>query len=87
MSAPCLSRGRASLEEDRVAPRLRALPGKIKSDLVAVQLTGVCFWPFVDFISFALIPVTYIPLFVNFASFVWTIILSLKSRRIKPKAA
>ena len=62
---------------------LGALPGKIKNDLVAVQLAGVSFWPIVDIVSFSLIPVAYIPLFVNFASFIWTIFLSLKSRTAK----
>ena len=60
---------------------LRALPGKIKSDLIAVQIAGLGFWPFVDFLSFTLVPVQCIPLFINAASFVWTIYLSFLSRR------
>ena len=62
---------------------LKTLPAKIKNDLLAVQVAGLGFWPFVDFISFALVPIAYIPLFVNGASYVWTICLSLKSRKAK----
>ena len=59
---------------------LSTLPAKIKADLLQVQIAGAGFWPFVDLISYAFIPIAYIPLFVNCASFVWTIFLSLKSR-------
>ena len=59
---------------------LKTLPAKIKADLLQVQIAGAGFWPFVDLISYAFIPIAYIPLFVNCASFVWTIFLSLKSR-------
>ena len=59
---------------------LQTLPAKIKADLRQVQIAGAGFWPFVDLISYAFIPIAYIPLFVNCASFVWTIFLSLKSR-------
>ena len=59
---------------------LQTLPAKIKADLLQVQIAGAGFWPFVDLISYAFIPIAYIPLFVNCASFVWTIFLSLKSR-------
>ncbi|EGB08673.1 hypothetical protein AURANDRAFT_5477, partial [Aureococcus anophagefferens] len=57
-----------------------ALPGKIRSDLLGVQAAGLGFWPFVDLVSYACLPVDYIPVFVNGASFVWTIFLSFKSR-------
>ena len=62
---------------------LKTLPAKIKADLLQVQIAGAGFWPFVDLISYAFIPIAYIPLFVNCASFVWTIFLSLKSRGAK----
>ena len=62
---------------------LRALPGKIRSDLLGVQAAGLGFWPFVDLVSYACLPVDYIPVFVNGASFVWTIFLSFKSRAAK----
>ena len=62
---------------------LSTLPAKIKADLLQVQIAGAGFWPFVDLISYAFIPIAYIPLFVNCASFVWTIFLSLKSRGAK----
>ena len=51
---------------------LSTLPAKIKADLLQVQIAGAGFWPFVDLISYAFIPIAYIPLFVNCASFVWT---------------
>ena len=67
--------------------RISALPTKIKSDLVAAQLTGACYWPFIDIISSLCIPVAYIPLFINFAIYIWIVILSIKSKRTKQKAA
>ena len=54
---------------------------KVHQDLPAVWATGLSFWPFVDFISYKVIPVQWIPLFVNFCSFVWTIYLSIMSNR------
>uniref|UniRef100_A0A7S3JT70 Protein Mpv17 n=1 Tax=Aureoumbra lagunensis TaxID=44058 RepID=A0A7S3JT70_9STRA len=54
---------------------------KVKRDLIPVQLAGIGYWPFVDLISFSLIPIDYIPVFINFASFIWTIFLSYKARR------
>lgn len=56
---------------------------KIKSDLPAVWVSGLGFWPVVDFISFKVVPMKWIPLFVNFCSFVWTIYLSLVANRGK----
>ena len=67
---------------------LRSLPRKIQKDLLPVQLAGLGYWPFVDIISFSLIPLDYIPLFINLASFIWTIFLSLKSRhQLKPSSS
>ncbi|KAL7538670.1 hypothetical protein ACHAXR_008717 [Thalassiosira sp. AJA248-18] len=54
---------------------------KVKSDLPAVWASGLGFWPAVDFISYKVVPVQWIPLFVNFCSFVWTIYLSLVANR------
>ena len=75
----------AGLLEDvqRKLPAERERSAKIKADLLQVQIAGAGFWPFVDLISYAFIPIAYIPLFVNCASFVWTIFLSLKSRGAK----
>lgn len=56
---------------------------KIRSDLPAVWASGLGFWPVVDFISYKVVPVQWIPLFVNFCSFVWTIYLSLVANRSK----
>jgi protein Mpv17 len=52
---------------------------KIKHDLPSAMLAGIGFWPFVDLISYSYIPPTYIPLFVNICSFIWTTYLALKS--------
>jgi len=49
---------------------------KIRQDLPGAWLAGVGFWPLVDLVSYSLIPVQYIPLFVNMCSLVWTIYLS-----------
>jgi hypothetical protein len=50
---------------------------KIRQDLPGTWISGLGFWPIVDVISFSLIPVNFIPLFVNMCSLVWTIYLSL----------
>lgn len=60
---------------------------KVKNDLPAVWASGLGFWPFVDFISYKVIPVQWIPLFVNFCSFVWTIYLSIVSNRSRGEEA
>ena len=62
---------------------LKAWLDKIRTDLPPVWLNGIGYWPIVDFISYKLVPMQWIPLFVNFASFVWTIYLSLMSNRSK----
>jgi protein Mpv17 len=49
---------------------------KVKIDLPVVWVKGLSYWPIVDIISFMLVPVRWIPLFVNVASFIWTIYLS-----------
>ena len=49
---------------------------KVKIDLPVVWVKGLSYWPLVDIISFMLVPVRWIPLFVNVASFIWTIYLS-----------
>ena len=54
---------------------------KIRTDLPGVWASGLGFWPLVDFVSYKVVPVQWIPLFVNFCSFVWTIYLSLVSNR------
>lgn len=54
---------------------------KIRKDLPGAWLSGTGFWPLVDLISFSLVPVKFIPLFINFCSFVWTIYLSMVSNR------
>lgn len=58
---------------------------KIKNDLPGAWLAGVGFWPLVDFVSYALIPVKFIPLFINLCSFVWTIYLSMVANRNSKK--
>jgi len=50
---------------------------QIKTDLPGVWVSGVGFWPLVDMVSYSLVPVRFIPLFINMASFVWTIYLSM----------
>lgn len=54
---------------------------QIRSDLPGVWASGLGFWPLVDFISFKVVPMQWIPLFVNFCSFVWTIYLSLVANK------
>jgi protein Mpv17 len=66
---------------------LRRWVQKIRTDLFGAWLAGVGFWPIVDLISFTYVPVTYIPLFVNICSFVWTIYLSLVANQGTAKTA
>jgi protein Mpv17 len=58
---------------------------KIRNDLPGAWLAGVGFWPLVDFVSYALVPVKFIPLFINLCSFVWTIYLSMVANRSSKK--
>eukprot|EP00980_Cylindrotheca_fusiformis_P013910 scaffold3618_cov129-Cylindrotheca_fusiformis.AAC.10 len=60
---------------------------KIRSDLPGAWLAGSCFWPFVDLISYSLVPINLIPLFINLCSLVWTIYLSLVSNQGNDKSA
>jgi protein Mpv17 len=60
---------------------------KIRSDLPGAFLAGCGFWPFVDVISFSLVPIKLIPLFINMCSMVWTIYLSLISNQGSEKSA
>ena len=54
---------------------------KIRRDLPGAWAAGLSFWPLVDLVSYSLIPAKWIPLFVNFCSFVWTIYLSMVANR------
>lgn len=62
---------------------LGAWLSKIRTDLPGVWASGLGYWPAVDFISFKIVPVKWIPLFVNFCSFIWTIYLSLVANKGK----
>lgn len=62
---------------------LRSWFQKIRSDLPGAWLAGVGFWPLVDVISYSLIPVKWIPLFINMCSLVWTVYLSIVANRSK----
>ena len=66
---------------------LGALPGKIRADLIPTQMAGCFFWVPVDLISYSFIPVNWIPLFINFCSLIWTVYLSLQTRKGLAKAA
>lgn len=52
---------------------------KIKNDLPSAFIAGAGFWPIIDLISYSYVPPTYIPLFINFCSLIWTTFLALKS--------
>ncbi len=71
----------ATLLSTRGLQGLGQWPAKVRQDLLPTQLAGCGYWPFVDLISFSVVPLIYIPLFVNFCSFIWTIFLSLKANR------
>ena len=56
-------------------------PAKLKQDLIKTWAAGLCFWPFVDLVVYSFLPVKWIPLGYNVASFFWTIFLSLQAAR------
>jgi len=56
---------------------------KIQVDLPRAWLAGLSFWPLVDLVSYSIVPKDYIPLFVNFCSFIWTIYLSIVANQKK----
>lgn len=60
-------------------------PKKIKQDLLVTWASGLCFWPFVDLIVYSFVPVAWIPLGYNLASFLWTIFLSIQASRTVTK--
>jgi len=62
---------------------LAAWLAKIQTDLFTIWASGLCYWPLVDFVSYKVVPVQWIPLFVNTASFIWTIYLSSVANRSK----
>mmetsp|Transcript_28895 Transcript_28895/g.34345 ORF Transcript_28895/g.34345 Transcript_28895/m.34345 type:complete len:339 (+) Transcript_28895:59-1075(+) len=66
----------SSLLQDNVFT-VKSWVGQIKRDLPGVWLSGLGYWPLIDMISYGLIPIQFIPLFINLASFVWTVYLSL----------
>eukprot|EP00535_Pseudo-nitzschia_heimii_P004464 CAMPEP_0197173952 /NCGR_PEP_ID=MMETSP1423-20130617/680_1 /TAXON_ID=476441 /ORGANISM="Pseudo-nitzschia heimii, Strain UNC1101" /LENGTH=289 /DNA_ID=CAMNT_0042622827 /DNA_START=109 /DNA_END=978 /DNA_ORIENTATION=+ len=54
---------------------------KICRDLPGAWIAGIGFWPIVDLLSYSVIPIKWIPLFINTASFIWTIYLSLVANK------
>jgi len=60
---------------------LRQWPAKCKQDLLGTWAAGLGYWPFVDLLVYSLLPVKWIPLAYNAASFFWTIYLSLQAAR------
>jgi protein Mpv17 len=56
---------------------------KVRSDLPGAWAAGLCFWPFVDLVSYRMVAPQWIPLFVNMCSLVWTIYLSGVANKAK----
>lgn len=52
---------------------------KIKNDFPKVFLAELGFWPLAEVISYAYIPKQFIPLFMDFCSFLWTTYLALRT--------
>jgi len=63
-------------------PGLKQLPTKVKQDLFVTWASGLGYWPFVDLICYSIVPVKWIPLGYNIASFFWTIFLSIQASRV-----
>jgi len=75
----CLFFGAFLIVESGLRAGLARWPAKIKQDLLVTWTSELCFWPFVDLISFTFVPVTWIPLGYNVANFFWTVFLSLQA--------
>eukprot|EP00538_Stauroneis_constricta_P001029 CAMPEP_0119552428 /NCGR_PEP_ID=MMETSP1352-20130426/5436_1 /TAXON_ID=265584 /ORGANISM="Stauroneis constricta, Strain CCMP1120" /LENGTH=294 /DNA_ID=CAMNT_0007598669 /DNA_START=31 /DNA_END=915 /DNA_ORIENTATION=- len=60
---------------------------KIRSDLPGAWLAGAGFWPLVDLISYSVVPIKWIPLFINMCSLVWTIYLSIVANKSSGKSS
>ena len=71
----------ASLAQQQGLGGLAKWPSKIKQDLLPTWASGLCYWPFVDLLVYSFLPIVWIPLAYNFASFVWTIYLSIQASR------
>lgn len=54
---------------------------KIRSDLPGAWLAGSGYWPIIDLISYSFVPVKLIPLFINMASLIWTVYLSIVANK------
>ena len=47
--------------------------------------SGLGYWPFVDLVLYGFVPIKWIPLGYNVASFFWTIFLSIQASRVVKK--
>eukprot|EP00929_Paragymnodinium_shiwhaense_P055623 TRINITY_DN27860_c0_g1_i1.p1 TRINITY_DN27860_c0_g1~~TRINITY_DN27860_c0_g1_i1.p1 ORF type:complete len:241 (+),score=22.66 TRINITY_DN27860_c0_g1_i1:57-779(+) len=63
----------------------QALQRKVAADLWPTLVAGCGYWPVVDLVGFAYMPEDYIPLFLNTASFIWTVYLAFQASRRSDK--
>ena len=77
----CIFFGASLISTAGLVDGLKQWPGKIKNDLLLTWASGLGYWPFVDLLVYSFLPVVWIPLAYNFASFVWTIWLSLQAAK------
>jgi len=77
----CIFFGASLVSMSGLASGLSKWPQKIRQDLLVTWGGGLTYWPFVDLICYGLVPVTWIPLGYNVASFFWTIFLSMQAAR------
>ena len=59
--------------------------GRVRQQLVTVQLNGWRFWPLVSVCSYSLVPIEQRALFANSAALVWSTYLSLNARAAATK--
>ena len=64
-----------------LAAGLKQLPQKVRQDLFVTWSSGLCYWPFVDLVCYSIVPVKWIPLGYNVASF----FCNSRCRPIKPR--
>ena len=77
----CVFFGASLISMNGLAKGLAQWPKKIKQDLLVTWASGLCFWPFVDLFVYSFVPIAWIPLGYNVASFIWTIYLSIQATK------
>ena len=77
----CVFFAASLVSTEGVGTGLQLLPSKVRQDLLKTWGAGLGFWPFVDLFVYSFVPIAWIPLGYNVASFIWTIYLSIQATK------